>query len=264
MEERTRRTACVYLIRHGETDWNKIGKLQGQTDTNLTEWGRQQAEEVGAFFGKLSKDVCISEVVSSDLKRCMHTAQAITRGIAQNSSGDGLSITPDERLRERHLGILQGYTWEECQTKHREVFQQVWGFASGDDARPPEGESENDVKERTAAALRDFCCRLLQGAGASGSAAPAGVVVSHGGALYAMSHAFGREDDGSGSLKNCSVSAIHVSLPAVTGVDLDQELMSDDSSSWWDRVEWSIDIWGNTSHLSGKSMQDLQSQTRTK
>lgn len=236
----------------------QTGKLQGQTDTNLTPWGKQQAEEVGAYFQNLTTTVCIGEVISSDLKRTMDTASAIARGVAADRSEDSVSITPDERLRERHLGVFQGYTWEECQTEQPEAFQAVWGFAAGDDARPPQGESENDVKERTAIALQDICCRLLRGASSDNSFRNAGVLVSHGGALHALSHAFGREDDGSGSLKNCSVSAITATLKAEQGVDLEQELASG-GSSWWSRVDWSIELWGDTAHLSGKSMQDLQS-----
>ena len=233
----TTRRCRIFLVRHGETDWNKLGKLQGQTDTELTLHGRQQAVEVGDYFTELieTDGVSFTVLVSSDLKRCMDTAKEVLRGVSR-LKGSNVALIPDPRLRERHLGVIQGHTWEECQEKLPEVFQMVWGVRSGDDERPPEGESENDVKLRTKAALRDICRTLLQQSN-SAMTCPCGVIVSHGGALYAMSHAFSREDDGSGTLSNCSVSVLEVQLPKLKDSDLELELAGTEDS-WWERLGW--------------------------
>ena len=67
----------IFLTRHGQTDWNVIERLQGQTDIELNDEGRQQAEETG----ELIKDENIDLIITSPLKRAKETAEIIKRFI---------------------------------------------------------------------------------------------------------------------------------------------------------------------------------------
>ena len=94
----------VYLVRHGETLWNREQRLQGQLDSPLTENGILQAEELARYLDHHFFDT----IFSSDLERAAHTA----RIIASHKQGDH-RIIMDERIRERHFGNFQGLTWKE-------------------------------------------------------------------------------------------------------------------------------------------------------
>ena len=89
----------IYIVRHGETEWNRLGKNQGQTDIPLNDKGRRQAYELKEIL----KDYKFDVVFSSPLKRANETAKII--------AGDG--VIADERLIERGNGILEGKTKEE-------------------------------------------------------------------------------------------------------------------------------------------------------
>lgn len=92
----------LYLIRHGESEGNKQGKIQGSMDFPLSELGHIQAEAVAEFCQTLP----IDDVYTSDLTRALHTAETIA-----NPSNHRLTKT--DLLREVHLGVLQGKTRED-------------------------------------------------------------------------------------------------------------------------------------------------------
>uniref|UniRef100_A0A803MDH2 Phosphoglycerate mutase n=1 Tax=Chenopodium quinoa TaxID=63459 RepID=A0A803MDH2_CHEQI len=96
------------LVRHGETVWNAVGKMQGQLDIDLNEAGRQQAVAVAK---RLSREPNISGIYSSDLKRALETAETIA------AKCGGLEVICDQDLRERHLGELQGVVYEKSISK---------------------------------------------------------------------------------------------------------------------------------------------------
>lgn len=87
----------IYIIRHGQTDWNKLQKTQGQTDVPLNDVGRQEALSVAQQLAALP----ISKIISSDLKRAKETAEIINRSL-------GVPLLIDERLREMNFGLLEG------------------------------------------------------------------------------------------------------------------------------------------------------------
>ena len=87
----------IWIIRHGQTDWNKNGKIQGSTDIELNETGIKQAEEVIPTFNEHNFDL----IISSTLKRAMKTAQIINRE-------KNVEIIYDKRLIERHCGDYEG------------------------------------------------------------------------------------------------------------------------------------------------------------
>lgn len=91
------------LIRHGATEWNKLGKLQGHQDTQLMEIGITQAYLMGKRFQKSEWDF----IISSDLTRAYETARIIS-----NESGIPL-LAKESRLRERAFGDLEGTTLED-------------------------------------------------------------------------------------------------------------------------------------------------------
>lgn len=84
----------IYLVRHGQTDWNLEGKYQGQTDIELNQAGIKQAEKL---MDEL-KDISFDVVFSSPLKRAYKTATIIHHGV----------VVADERLMERCNGELEG------------------------------------------------------------------------------------------------------------------------------------------------------------
>ena len=83
----------IYLIRHGETDWNRDKRFQGQTDIPLNQTGREQASSLVSLMNQLK----IEAAFSSDLSRAYETAQ-----IALSDSR--LTIIKDYRLRETNIG----------------------------------------------------------------------------------------------------------------------------------------------------------------
>lgn len=86
----------IYVVRHGQTDWNLEGRCQGWADTELNQTGLKQAEELSVKLSSVKFDVCFS----SPQKRALKTAQIIYQG----------KIIADQRLRERGKGELEGRT----------------------------------------------------------------------------------------------------------------------------------------------------------
>jgi broad specificity phosphatase PhoE len=92
----------LHIVRHGETDWNTLNKIQGHTDIPLNEQGIKQALTIKQHFSQTPFNV----VYSSDLKRAHQTAELIIQD-------RNLSIKLSENLRERCFGILEGMIREE-------------------------------------------------------------------------------------------------------------------------------------------------------
>lgn len=116
----------VYLVRHGQTEWNTNKRAQGHTDIPLDEVGLSQAEAVGRLFSQAS----VGLVLASDLKRAHQTALAI-----------GTSVKTDSLLREQGFGEWEGEDYLEVRRRF---------IAAGDhpDVTPPGGESKRDVWNR--------------------------------------------------------------------------------------------------------------------
>ncbi|XP_013092987.2 fructose-2,6-bisphosphatase TIGAR B-like isoform X2 [Biomphalaria glabrata] len=95
-------TFIITLVRHGETLANRDRILQGQTDTNLSDLGKQQAKLVGLRL----RDIRFTHMFSSDLARAAETATAIAAANAASSC----QLVLDSRLRERSFGVLEGKT----------------------------------------------------------------------------------------------------------------------------------------------------------
>jgi probable phosphoglycerate mutase len=89
----------LLLVRHGETDWNADGRLQGQTDRPLSEYGRRQARQLAEELAGEEFDA----IYASDLSRARETAEIVGARL-------GLPVALDSDLREKDWGTWEGLT----------------------------------------------------------------------------------------------------------------------------------------------------------
>jgi broad specificity phosphatase PhoE len=149
-------------VRHGETDWNTNGRIQGREEIPLNETGISQAEKCAdGFFEAMEKaGILWDRVLTSPLVRASKTAKIIADKINCNK------ISSDERLIERNYGVISGYTYKEYERAIYNDVQNIEGL-----------ESKDEIIER----LNDF----MRGEIKVGERA---VLVSHGGIsrVYAL------------------------------------------------------------------------------
>lgn len=124
----------LVLVRHGETQWNKEGRYQGQHDIPLSKTGQQQAKQLAQFFSSWSLDA----VYASDLTRAADTASAIAQ-VHQ------LPVITDPRLREYAFGVWEGLTRAEIKHKYPELY---YGRRTNIDILIPGGETGSQVQAR--------------------------------------------------------------------------------------------------------------------
>jgi broad specificity phosphatase PhoE len=158
--------AVIYLVRHGESEWNVAQRTQGQTrHPRLTEHGRAQAQAAARTLLADIGSTPVSCVVSSDLVRAVQTAEIIA-GVL------GSRRCVDARLREQSLGSFEGLSYAES-------FAAGSAFDWSDpDLRVGGGESLREMATRMTTALSDVADELIN----SGAI----VVVSHGDAIRAL------------------------------------------------------------------------------
>jgi broad specificity phosphatase PhoE len=130
----------LIVWRHGNTDWNAGGRVQGQTDVPLNEIGRQQAVDAAELLLRLQPAM----IISSDLKRAADTAAAL-------AALTGLPVRYDERLRERYFGAWQGLTMAEVQRTRPAEYAR---WQAGDDVNGGDVETLDDLGKRVAEALQ--------------------------------------------------------------------------------------------------------------
>lgn len=139
----------LILIRHGETDWNVEGRLQGATDIPLNEKGRRQA----AGLALAIRDHSVNRIVSSNLTRAIETARVISHGL-------DTPFQIDARLRECTFGSLEGLLVAEFKTlvsSHPHTVQDAYDF------RPWGGEHREDVITRHIGLLDELCAEDSDG-----------------------------------------------------------------------------------------------------
>jgi len=127
-------TVKIYLLRHGETDWSKAGKLQGRTDVPLNQEGIEQIGAAGEFLTRA--DETINVIISSPLARARESAEIIADRMGLKK--DDIVIEPD--FMERCFGAGEGLTREERDRKFS-----VGGY--------PGAESVEDLCKRVGAAF---------------------------------------------------------------------------------------------------------------
>ncbi|MBU1262532.1 histidine phosphatase family protein [bacterium] len=151
----------LYLIRHGESNWNRIDRVQGQSDPYLSKKGKEQAE----VLAERLKTVNFSFLYSSHLKRAYQTAKAISSKIC-------LPIKVDQNLSEIDLGEWEG-KYAKTLWKENEVFRE-W-FKKTAEISPPLGETLFQFRDRIDSAFSKLIT-LHKGE-------ERGVVVTHSGAI---------------------------------------------------------------------------------
>lgn len=124
----------LVLLRHGQTDFNLAGRMQGHLDSLLTEGGREQAVLVAPELARLGP----ARLISSDLRRAIDTADVV-------GGACGLPVKLDPRLRETHLGEWQGRSVTEIETEWPGAIAE---WRSDPCWTPPGGESRVDVVAR--------------------------------------------------------------------------------------------------------------------
>jgi broad specificity phosphatase PhoE len=152
----------ILLARHGETDWNAVGRWQGHTDRPLTEQGRRQA---AALADRLAK-VDIDAVYSSDLLRAVETAEPVAKRL-------GLPLQTLPELREVDVGTWAGLTRDEVAERFPDGFRRWSEWQTGWE----DGETYDEMGERVVGAI----LRL-----AGEHPGERILVVSHGGAIRAL------------------------------------------------------------------------------
>ncbi|MDH3287665.1 MAG: histidine phosphatase family protein [Betaproteobacteria bacterium] len=136
----------LIVVRHAETTWNREKRMQGTTDTTLSDVGRAQAQ---ALSRRLARQA-FSALYSSDLSRARDTAHAI----AQQTRRE-LLLEP--RLRERAFGIFEGLIADEIRARYPEEYAR---FASRDpDYEVPGGESARGFTQRCLGCLAEIANR---------------------------------------------------------------------------------------------------------
>lgn len=150
----------LLLARHGETEWNALGRLQGHTDIPLSDVGRAQARALAGSVAAAG----LAAVVTSDLLRARETGEIVAAALGLGAP----AIDPG--LRERRFGEFEGLTRDECAARHPEAWR-AWQARTGG---PPGAEPREQAIARMAEAL----ARLAAGA----ERGPL-LVVSHGGVM---------------------------------------------------------------------------------
>ena len=156
----------ILLIRHGETAWNRVRRMQGHIDIPLNEEGRQQARALGAALASERPQA----IYASDLQRARETAQAV-------ADAHHMTVQIEPALRERCYGAFEGLMYDEIAEHHPQAFKQ-WR------ARDPHGRFP--AGEREAETLHEFHQRSVEAVKTIALRHPGAdrlVVVTHGGVL---------------------------------------------------------------------------------
>ncbi len=160
----------VWLVRHGETDWNREGRWQGHTDVPLNAEGRAQAEALAARL----RGQRLAAIATSDLSRARETAQAVAQV-------HGLPVLgPYRELRERGYGVFEGLTREQCEAQYPDLVRSGPPLGL---LEPPGSEPRKEVGARLDRIVRALVTE-------HGDEHAPVLLVSHGGAIRTfLSHA---------------------------------------------------------------------------
>ena len=133
----------IYLVRHGQTEFNRERRIQGHVDSPLTELGVRQAHAVGRLLRDLIRDPDGWRIVSSPLGRARSTADIVAEKLG------GLTVELEPRIQEMSWGAFDGRLRAEIEAEHPETFGKTgWAFDA-----PTDGESYEVVCERVGAWL---------------------------------------------------------------------------------------------------------------
>ena len=149
----------ILLIRHGQSEWNKLNLFTGFKNIELSEQGIEEANKAGQNFKNL--DIKFNIVFTSELKRAQETAKIILQNLNQwdflNNEG---KIISNINLNERDYGDLTGLNKKETAEKFGE--EQVHKWRRGYSDQPPNGESLEDVVRRVTKYFKEVIKPAIQ------------------------------------------------------------------------------------------------------
>lgn len=162
----------LLVVRHGQTEWNLAGRMQGHLDSPLTDLGVRQAEAVAEALARETFDV----LYSSDLGRATHTAEVI-------AARTGQEMVLEPGLRERRFGVFEGLTWAEIRKRYP---QEMDAFERSHHHALPGGETSPERRDRVVACTDRLLTRHV---------GQRLCLVTHGGTLRCLlKHAAGLRD----------------------------------------------------------------------
>lgn len=210
----------VYLIRHGETEWNVQRRIQGQSDSPLTLMGERQAGQAAARL----RAIGITHVIASDLGRTQQTGAII-------AAACDCPLTLDARLRELNMGVLESRYLASLNAQ-----EEQWRLSLLDGSpagRIPQGETMSELGARMQQALND-CLTLPPGSRP--------LLVSHGialGCLLSTILGLPPYAERRLRLRNCALSRV------------------DHQQSAWLATGWVVETAGDVQHLALPSMDEV-------
>ena len=168
----------ILLIRHGQSEWNKLNLFTGFKNIELSEQGIDEANKAGQNFKNLN--IKFDIVFTSELKRAQETAKIILKNLNQwdHLYGEGKIIT-DINLNERDYGDLTGLNKKETADKFGE--EQVHKWRRGYSDQPPNGESLEDVVRRVKIYFEESINPAIQSADNNNI-----LIAAHGNSLRAL------------------------------------------------------------------------------
>ncbi|MEG2290642.1 MAG: histidine phosphatase family protein [Clostridium sp.] len=132
----------LFLIRHGQTDWNLKGKIQGSYDIELNDTGIKQAKELGNKI--IGENYKFSKIYSSSQIRAVRTSEIL-------SETTNIEYITIKGLEEINLGEWEGLSWTEVQAKYPVEYEE-W-YINRRYTKPPKGEAYEEMLERVITAI---------------------------------------------------------------------------------------------------------------
>ena len=216
----------LILIRHGETDWNRELRVQGQVDVPLNATGHAQALRLAQRL--TAERVAVDHLVCSDLVRTRQTAEPALAALLPQLSLDALT---DPRLREQHFGVVDGMRVDDIKARHAAAWAQWLRFDA--DGGMPGGETARQFHARVMDALRGL---------AHQHAGETVMVVTHGGVLdmvWRTARGLGLGGPSQSDIPNAGLNRVRLQGDAIEIVH-----------------------WADTQHLAGLPAQPVYDQTR--
>lgn len=177
-----------YLARHGETDWNKLKKIQGQTDVPLSAEGIKQAEELAVQVRELG----ISVIHSSPLLRAIHTSRIVSDHLR-------IPIISHDGLKERSYGEFEGKLFDEVNAEFKR------SNATLKLSSPKDGESYSNFRERVLITFTEIVQKHKDGKI---------LLVCHGGVLEVLTQYLQKTEDKDGDNDDIGYAFANASIRA--------------------------------------------------
>ena len=132
----------LVLVRHGQTEWNAVGKYQGQSNVALSDMGRQQAKCLAENF-----PAKLDAIYASDLDRAKETAECVGKKLC-------VSVRPEKSFRELSFGDWEGLTYQEISSRWPNEANKL--FTAPDELQIPHGENFQGLQKRALAKINEL------------------------------------------------------------------------------------------------------------